>query len=139
MHFDLITATQCKHGADRTGGEFRRVAVPAEVTEHHALEFPGKQLFDDRRCGGVREMAVARLDSLLHGPGTMRIVLQKFFVVVCLDHERVDLTQALDHHLRSITKIGYEPERARTGVKRVSDRIDCIVGDGKSLNGDIAD
>ena len=51
----------------------------------------------------------------------MRIVLQKFFVMIRLDHERVDLAQPLDHHLRRVTKIGDEPERARAGMKRVAD------------------
>jgi len=69
----------------------------------------------------------------------MRIILQKFFVVIRLDDERVNLAQPLDHHLRRVTKIGDEPECARAGVKRVPDGIDRIVRDGKSLNGDIAD
>ena len=43
----------------------------------------------------------------------MRIVLQKFFVVIRLDHERVDVAQPLDHHLRRVTEIGNESERAR--------------------------
>lgn len=139
MHFHLITPALREHRANRAGGEFGGVAIPAEVTEHHAFEFPGKQLFDDCRGGGVREMTVARLNALLHGPRTMRIVLQKFFVMIRLDHEGMDLTQALDHHLRRVTEIGNKPERARAGVKRVSDRIDRIVRNGKGLNGDIAD
>lgn len=84
-------------------------------------------------------MAMARLDSLLYRPGAMRIVLQKFFVVIGLDHEGVDLAEPLDHHLRGVTKVGDESERARAGVKRVPDRIDRIVRNGKSLDGDIAD
>ena len=69
----------------------------------------------------------------------MRIVLQKFLVVVCLDHERVDLAQPLDHHLRRVAKVGNEPQRARARVKRVSHGIDRIVRDRKSLDSDIAD
>ena len=84
-------------------------------------------------------MAMTRLDPLLHRPGPMRIVLQEFFVVVRLDHERVHFAQPLDHHLRRITKVGNKPKCVRTGMKGVADWIDCIVRDGKSLNGDIAD
>ena len=69
----------------------------------------------------------------------MRIVLQKFFVVVRFDDEGVDLAEPLDHHLRGVTQVGNEPECARAGVKRIPDRIDRIVRDGKSLNGNIAD
>ena len=69
----------------------------------------------------------------------MRIVLQKFFVVIGLDHERVDVAEPFHHHLGRVTEIGNEPKRARPGMKCVSDRIDRIVGNGKRLHGDIAD
>ncbi|PYJ11442.1 MAG: hypothetical protein DMF06_02705 [Verrucomicrobia bacterium] len=69
----------------------------------------------------------------------MRIALQKFFVVIRLDHERVDVAESLDHRLRGVTEIGDETESARAGVKRVADRIDRIMRNGKSLNRDIAD
>ena len=69
----------------------------------------------------------------------MRIVLQKFFVMIRLDYEGVDLAEPLDHHLRGVTEIGNEAQRARAGMKRVADRIDRIVRDGESLNGNIAD
>ena len=139
MHLHFIAAALRKHRADRARGEFRRVAIAAEMTEHDALEFPGEQLLDHARRGRIRKMTVTRLDSLLHRPGAMWIVLQKFFVVIRLDHERVDLAQPLDHHLCRVTKIGNKPERVPAGVKRVPDGIDRIVRNGKSLNGDIAD
>jgi uncharacterized protein len=69
----------------------------------------------------------------------MRIVLQKFFVVVGLDHEGVDLAQALDHHFGGVTEIGDKPERARARMKSVTDRIDRIVRNGKRLDVNIAD
>ena len=84
-------------------------------------------------------MTVTRLDPLLHRPGPLRIILQKFFVVICLDDERMDLAQPLDHHLRRVTKIGNKPKCARAGVKGVADGIDRIMRDWKSLNGNIAD
>ena len=69
----------------------------------------------------------------------MRIVLQKFFVVVRLDHEGVDLAQPLDHRFRGVTEIGDKPERARAGMKRETHRIDRIVRHRKRLDMDIAD
>ena len=138
MHFHLAAAPLRQHRANRARGELRGIAIAAEMTEHDALEFPGEQLLDHGRRRRIREMTVARLDPLLHRPGPMRIVLQKFFVVIRLDHEGVDLAQPLDHHLRRVTKIGDESKRARTGMKRVADRIDRIVRDGESLNRDIA-
>ena len=83
-------------------------------------------------------MTVTRLDPLLHRPGPMRIVCKIFY----RDGSRsrgCAPAQPLDHHLRRVTEIGDESERARAGMKRVPDRIDRIVRDGKSLDGDVAD
>jgi hypothetical protein len=138
MHFDLAPAPLGEHGPDRAGRQLRRIAIPAEMTEHDSLEFPGEQLFDHGGSGGVRQMAVARLDPLFYRPRPMRIGLQHFLVVVRLDHERVHFAQPLDHHLRRVSEIGDEPERALTGMKRVTDRIDRVMRNGKSLDMDIA-
>ena len=109
------------------------------MTEHHALQFSAQELLDNGGRGGVRQMAVARLDPLLHRPRPMRIVLQKFFVVIRFDHQRVHFAQALDHHLGRVSEIGDEPERAFSGVKRVTDRIDRVMRNGKRLDLNIAD
>ena len=131
MHFDFAPAALRQHRADRARGQLRRVAIAAQMPEHDALEFPAQELLDHGGRRGIRKMAVARLDPLLHRPGPMRIVLQQFLVVIRLDHEGVHLAQPLDHHLRRVTEIGDEPERALAGVKRVADRIDRVVRDGK--------
>src|SRR5216117_2221979 len=83
-------------------------------------------------------MAMPRLDSLFHRPRPMRVVLQKFFVVIRFDDERLHFAQALDHHLRRVTQIGDESETTRTGVKGESQRIDRVVRYGKRLHRDIA-
>src|SRR5438552_18856323 len=84
-------------------------------------------------------MTMARLDSLLHRPRPMRIVLQKFFVVIGLNHERLHLAQSFDDHLGRVTKIGDEPETTGTGVKSKPKRINRIVRHRKRLHGDVAD
>jgi hypothetical protein len=78
------------------------------------------------------------LDALFHRPRPVRIVLQKFFVVVGLDHDRADFAQALDDHPRCIAEVGDEPETARAGVKREADRVDRVMRDQKRLHGDVA-
>ena len=42
----------------------------------------------------------------------MRIVLQKFFVVIGLDHERLHLAQSFDDQFGHVTEIGDESEAA---------------------------
>lgn len=102
----------CQHRANRSRGQLRGIAVAAEMTEDHPLEFPAKQLLDDDGGGGIRKMTVTRLDALLHRPGAMGIVLQQFFVVVRFDHEGVHLAQPFYHHFGRITQISDEPQRA---------------------------
>src|SRR4029450_11915183 len=68
----------------------------------------------------------------------MRIVLQKFFIMIRFDHERVHLAQSLDDHLRRVTEIGDEAEPARSCVKGKSPRIDSVGRDRERLDGDVA-
>ena len=112
MHLHFAAAALREHRADRACGELRRVAIATEMPEHNALEFPGKQLLDHGRRRCIRKMPVTGLDPLLYRPGPMRIILQKFFVVICLDDKRMDLAEPLDHHLRRVTKIGNKPKCA---------------------------
>ena len=83
-------------------------------------------------------MTMPRLDSLFDGPRPMRVVLQKFFVVIGFDHERLHFAQSLDHHLRRVTEIGDEAETAGASVKSKTERIDSIVRHGERLHPDIA-
>ena len=138
MNFHVDPAAFRERRVDGGQGKLGRVAIAAEMAEHDALDFSRQQLLDHgcRRC--IREMPVARLDPLLHRPRPMRIVLQKFFVMIRFDHERVHLAQSLDDHLRRVTEIGDETEPARSGVKGKSERIDRIVRHGKSLHRDVA-
>src|SRR6266480_319803 len=84
-------------------------------------------------------MTMTRLDSLLHRPRPMRVVLQKFFVVIGLDHERLHVAQSFDDHLGRVTKVSNEPETTATGVKSEPKRINSVVWYGKRLHGYVAD
>ena len=49
MNFDIDLAAFRERRADRGASQLRRVAVAAEMSEHHALDFPQKQFLDDVR------------------------------------------------------------------------------------------
>src|SRR4029453_5187197 len=83
-------------------------------------------------------MAMTRLNSLFHWPRPMRVVLQKFFVVVGLRDERLPSAQSFNDHLRRVTEIGDEPETARSGVKDKSKRIDGVMRYWECLHGNVA-
>ena len=87
--FDVDLATFAERLADGLERERGRVAIAAEMSKHDPIDFSGKQFFDHGGGRVIREMSVPRLDPLFHRPGPMRVALQKFFVVVSLDHERV--------------------------------------------------
>ena len=84
-------------------------------------------------------MAVARHNPLFHRPGPMRIVLQKFFVVVGFDDQGVYFAQPFDQHLGGIPEIGDETETAIAGMESVAYWLDRIVWDEKGLDQHIAD
>jgi len=108
------------------------------MSEHHSIDFSGKQFLDYSGGCVVRKMSVPRLDSLFYRPRTVRIILQKFFVVIGFDHERLYSSQTFHDHFRGVTEIGNETEPARAGIKREPDRIDRVVGHRKSLDSDVA-
>src|SRR5438105_9228284 len=83
-------------------------------------------------------MSMPRLNPLFHWPRPMRIVLQKFFVVVRFDHERLHFAQALHNHFRRVSQIGDETKAARSRIKGKPKRIDRIMWHGKSLYCNVA-
>jgi hypothetical protein len=123
------------HGVER---ELGCVAIAAEMAKHDAINFSGQQFLDHRRGSAIGEMSVPGLDPLLYRPGTMGVALQKFFVVIRFDDERVHLAQSFHDHFGCVAEIGDEPETTRTGVKREPDGIDRVVRHRESLHGDVA-
>src|SRR5438093_12570922 len=79
-------------------------------------------------------MSVPRLDPLFHRPWPVRVALQKFFVVVGLDYERVHLSKPFHDHLGGVAQVGNEPEAARSRIKCEADGIDRVVRHRKTLH-----
>src|SRR5205807_9497402 len=83
-------------------------------------------------------MSMPRLDALFHRPGTVRVVLQKFFIVIGLDHQCLHMTQPFHDHFGNVTEIGNKSEAAGTGGKHESERIDRVMRHGKRLYCNVA-
>ena len=49
MHFDLQAIMFREQRLDRARSERRGIAIAAEMSQHHALDFPGEQLLDHGR------------------------------------------------------------------------------------------
>jgi hypothetical protein len=109
------------------------------VSQHNPFNFSPKQLFNYNRGRSIRQVTMTRLDPLFYRPRAMRIVLQKFLVVIGLDDERVHFAQSFRQHFRGVTKIGDKSERAGAGMKSEPDGIDRVMRNGKGLHNDVAD
>src|SRR5438132_8427858 len=136
--FDLDLAgfvERVAHGLERKSG---RIAIAAEMAEHDTIDFSRKQFFDHGGGRVIGEMSVPRLNPLFHRPGPMRIILQKFFVVVCFDDQGMNLPKPFHNHLGRVTEIGDESESARSRIERESERIDRVVRHGKRLHENVA-
>ena len=82
---------------------------------------------------------MARLDPLFYRPGTMRIVLQEFFIVIGLDNKGLHLPQALNRQTSRVPQVGHIAKRTRSSMKSITHRLDCIVRHGKTLDRYITD
>ena len=82
------------------------------MPEHDALDFSGSNCSITFAAAVFERCPCRDWIRCFTGHGRCVIVLQKFFVVIRLDHERVHLSQPLDHHLGRVTEIGDEPEAA---------------------------
>src|SRR4030095_3251400 len=109
------------------------------MSEHDAVDFSREQFLDDVRRRRVREVAMTRLNSLFHRPRSIRIILQKFFVMIGFDDERLDLAQAFYNHFCRVAEIGDETETTRARVTGKTKGIDSVVWHGEGLDGHIAD
>ncbi len=139
MNFHIDLAAFRERPADCAARQLRCVAVAAEMSEHHALDFSQEQFLDDVRCRYVREVTMTRLDSLFYWPRPMRIILQEFFVMIRFNDERLDLAQPFHNHFRRVAEIGDETETARARVTGKPKWIDSVVRHGEGLHGHVAD
>src|SRR5207302_4113669 len=98
----------------------------------------GGDLFRDVRSGGVREVAVAAEDPLLNGPGTARIFLQQFQIMVRFQNEDLRRPDPLDDQFGGMAEVGEETNISLDGAQEKADRIVGIVGDAEGVDGDIA-
>ena len=138
-HFQVSAAGLFHLWTHRSRSQLGRITVARKMAEDDALNFSRQQLFDHAGRCRIGKMTVARHDPLLHRPGPMRIILQKFFVVVGFDDEGMHFAQSFDQHFGGIPEIGDKTQAAITSMKGVADRLDGIMRDGKTLDQNIAD
>ena len=102
--------------ADGAMGEFRTIAITAEMPQVKLLQFGGDDLQRDLGGGVVGEMAVPAEDALLDAPGAARVFLQQFQIVIGFEHEDVRATNAFDDELGGMSEIGEKPDAAHVST-----------------------
>ena len=103
-----------------------RVTIAAEMTENNMLEWSLK-LGEDASGGGVRKMSVPREDTLFNRPGATEVILQKGFVVVCLDEDRANSAKCVKNQTGCITEVRKHPETRSVAGNSKSDGIHRVV------------
>src|SRR5262245_40318235 len=93
-----------------------------------------------RGIGGslIGKMPMSTQDALFDAPGTARIVLQHFHVVVRFEHEGVCRLDALDYKARSITEISKKSNPRTINSNKKPHRIIGVMRHAKRIYNYIA-
>ena len=73
--------------AQQLEGEFRRVAIRAEMTENHMAEGGMRDLAEQVDDLGIGQMAVSRTDPLFDRPRAFEVGIEQVFVVIGFDKQ----------------------------------------------------
>ena len=105
MRADVLQAR-----ADHAMRQFRPIAITTQVSQIQMLQLRRNDLRGDFSSGFVGKMPVPAQNALFQAPRPPRIVLEHFHVVVGLQQQNVGLTNALDHQLGGMAKIGQKTD-----------------------------
>ena len=117
---------------NRRNSQFRRVAIPAEVTEHDLPESRGARFGHEIGGGAVGKVPVRRHDALLDGKRALGVGLEQLLVVVGLDEETIHFGHMMEKGSRDMTEIGENADGKGLASNGETHRVDGIVRDGKS-------
>lgn len=122
-------------------GEFRTVAVAAEVNEEDMAAAVADDFVHGSGGGLVAEVAMPAEDALLRGPRARGVVLEKFDVVVCFENQGVGVTDAFEHEACGVAKVGEDANAVagRALADAEANGVSGIVRDGKVFNFQVAD
>ena len=136
IHMNMGCAHRIELFLDDVPGQFRAIAIAAQVPEVHMLQIGRDQVGEEIGCRVVAEMAVAAHDPLLHAPGAADIVLKQFHIMVRFQHEDVGGPDAFHDQLCRVAEIGEETDSASARPQHKADWVISIVRHGKCFNSD---
>ena len=95
---------------DHGCGEFRLVAVAAEVAQDDAVEVRAGDRGDEFGGLVVGEVAVAVADALLGRPGALRVVHEEGLVVIGLGEKSIDALEPVEDEAGDVADIAEKTE-----------------------------
>ena len=102
------------------------VTIATKVSENDFFE-GSFQLGEDPSGRGVRQVPVARENALLNRPRATKVVLQKGFIVVCLDKDCANSTKRVKNQTGGITEVCEHSETGSIAGNSKTDRIHSVV------------
>jgi len=118
-------------------GQFRAVAVTAEMAQIQMAQFRRNDLFGDVGRRDIGEVTPLALDSLFDAPGTSGVFLEQLQVMIGLQQENIRRADAFDDQLRGIAEVGQKTEVARPRPQEKTDGIARVVWNGKSIDANV--
>lgn len=119
-------------------GEFGFVALAAEMAEIQITQLGGHDFLRCFGSGFVGKMSVTAKDSLLEAPRTARTVLQHFHVMIGFEHQCIGGSDAFEHQLGRMAKVGKKTNVRPVRAQQKPHRILGIVRNGKCFNKNVA-
>ena len=127
IHVNVSCAYGIKAILNGSAGEFRAIAIPAEVPQENVVQVGGNQVRKNVGCGVVAEMTMPTHDALLHAPWALQIVLQQLHVMIRFQNKDVGCTDSFHDQFRGVAEIGQETDLATVRPQHEADRIVGIV------------
>ncbi len=118
-------------GTHGLNGQFRGVAIAAQVAEQHMLQSIGGHLGHDLGSGRIGEMTMPGENPLLHRPGALGVLLEKGLIVVGLDQKGMHAADGFHDLPRGVPQIGQHRKARPTRPQDKADRIGGIMRNGE--------
>ncbi len=122
-----------------TQRNFRPIAVATQVPEIKMPQFIGHDLLSGIGGGGVRKMTVPAENALLEAPGSARIILQQFQIVIRFQDKHIRAADTLNDEFRCVTEIREETDSSCRRVKQKADGIIRVVRHTEGVDAHIVD
>ena len=138
FHVDMVRADFLKAAAHDPMGQFRAIALAAQVAEIQMPQLCGHDLFGGSGSVFVGQVAVAAQDALFKTPRSAHAILQHLYVVIGFEHERIGWADAFNDKPGHVTEVGDESDVRAVGAEQKAHGVLRVVRDGEGIHDNVA-